>query len=513
MPITIVQDDFNRANDPLGLGTAPTGQTWICVTSNNPPTTWQIISGQACIVNPAFSAGQSGYALVDTGQINGYTEVVLGTPELLSSAASGMGIVVRAQSTLAAAAYWRLVYYRWGSFGATPTLYLQINRSGGSWATVWSEHIVLTTGDVIGLSYCGQDFEVFVNGVSQTTYHYGSTPIPAGTHSGLIYIAPTIPKIVTISFDDFLVTTLDSCGGTDILDVDLPVPIFTSTATVTPPAPPAPPQPIAGLVCWMYDTRELVKGWFQYKFSPGMLVPYFEEGVSTLVLGGNDGRAYLYGGDDDAGEEIPAEFDTFTFDADDPRSNKQFTNGGIEAMGTIDIEAIADNQQTSLGTTAFSETDRTRRILDFTQEEHRNLMLKVTGDAPWTVFNYSHEYAFVGVSELTEARKAYATSVELAEYGHLYRAQIAAICTADITITVIVDNGAPQTYTLPNTGGATVKAQVVFQALKGKLFEVSFSSAADLQIIRSQSVFFFKEFRSTGPYDLKQPFGDVTPAT
>lgn len=253
-----------------------------------------------------------------------------------------------------------------------------------------------------------------------------------------------------------------------------------------------------------------MRGWFYYKFIPEISVPYFEEGADTLLLGSNIGMLYQYGNDDntDDGFAIDAEYDTFTFDGGDPRANKQFANGSIEAEGTIDIEAIADNRVTGLGTTAFSETTRTRETLDFTQEEHKNLMLKVTGQAPWILYNYSHELTFVSVSERTELRKAFATSMVFNEYANLWRCQLTYISNADISIVVTADNGVAQTYTVLNSGGATMKTQVIFQAIKAKLWEVQFQSDADFQIIRDQSVFFVKEFRSTGPYDQTKPFGD-----
>lgn len=264
----------------------------------------------------------------------------------------------------------------------------------------------------------------------------------------------------------------------------------------------------------MFDTRDEVKGWFFFRYFFDAVTGYAEEGVSTLVFGGGDGRLYLNNDvDTDDGVQIDCEYDTPWFDGGDPRSWKQFANGSAEVEGTVNVQALADNDTMSLGVTNIpAGTIRTRKTLDFAQGEHRNLGLRFTGIAPIDLFNFSHELTFVSVAERTELRRAFATAMVFKEFAHVYRAVVCYISNADIVITITVDNGFAANYTLPSSNGDTIRLPVIFQAIKGKAFDVQFQSSEDFQLIRDQSVFFTKEFRSPEEYHVEKPFGDVSQA-
>lgn len=169
------------------------------------------------------------------------------------------------------------------------------------------------------------------------------------------------------------------------------------------------------------------------------------------------------------------------------------------------IETCPENEAANLG-----DIQRVQRVLDFTQNIQRNLQHKISSTAPLILYGYSFEWVPVSVSELTEQRNAYAASFQFAEWGHFFQAYIAYISTQDLTWNITVDGVGPDAYLLPSTGGSFVKQWIILRARKGKLFDWSFSSAAEFQIIPSQSVLLAKEFKTQGAYQQLQPFGDQT---
>lgn len=156
------------------------------------------------------------------------------------------------------------------------------------------------------------------------------------------------------------------------------------------------------------------------------------------------------------------------------------------------------------------EINRVQRVLNFDQAIHRNIQLQVSGTPPLTLFGYSMEWVPVSVSELRNQRNAYASSWQFNEHGHLFQSYIAYISTADIEWSIVVDGGTPDTYTLPSTDGAFIKRWVILKARKGKLWDWSFACDEEFQIILSQSILLAKEFKTGGPYQQLNCFGDQT---
>lgn len=153
---------------------------------------------------------------------------------------------------------------------------------------------------------------------------------------------------------------------------------------------------------------------------------------------------------------------------------------------------------------------RIQRVLNFTQEIHRNLQLQISSVAPLTLYGYSMEHIPVSISELRNQRNAYASTFQFSEYGSFFQAYICYSSTTDIVWSIVGDGGTLDTYTLPSTAGVFVKRWVVLRARKCKLFDWSFSSEAEFQIISSQSVLLAKEYKSSGAYQPLNCFGDQT---
>ncbi len=199
----IVFDDFNRADDPTGLGTATTGQTWSLVFGNAPAFT--IVSNQARWFWNMTSA-RGAVIVVESGFSDGLTKVTLTNPASGPSLyGAGEGLVCRYVDI---SNYYRLVYYRFFDNR------LRFERKvAGSTTTILDLVVTLTAGDTISLGYCGDDFEVFINDVSQGTFSE-TAPVTYGTRSGLIGSTGTYSNTISKTFDDFYVTTFGTCTPT-----------------------------------------------------------------------------------------------------------------------------------------------------------------------------------------------------------------------------------------------------------------------------------------------------------
>lgn len=261
----------------------------------------------------------------------------------------------------------------------------------------------------------------------------------------------------------------------------------------------------------LYDIK--LKGWFYYTYTPGVLTHYLEEGagLTSILLGGADGRLYTAGGSDDAGTAISCAAWTPWFDAGDPRANKQWSNGMLDYTGTPTVKVYADNATTLLNTLAPGvKATRGQAILDFDQEIHRNLQLQITATAPLALYGYSWELTPVSVSELTEQRNAYASELVFTEDGISFYADIGHLSTADLTLTITVDEQMPDSYTITNGSGDLRKAWTMLRARKGKLWTVEVSSTEPFSLIPSQSFLYAKDWKSTGAFQPVPIFGDKT---
>lgn len=200
----IVFDDFNRTDDPTSLGTATTGQTWaqtsgppgLGINSNNAIWTWPSANGCK--------------GVIESGSTNGITIVTLVNQSVMDqNYGEFFGLMFRYVDTNY---YWSLIFQKFPG----PTNQLRLQRTyAGSTTTIIDVNINLSDGDVISAAYCGVDFEIFVNDVSQGTYDDTGNPQNYGTLCGLIanhvsdfgFIAP-------VRWDDFSVTTNGACGPT-----------------------------------------------------------------------------------------------------------------------------------------------------------------------------------------------------------------------------------------------------------------------------------------------------------
>lgn len=93
-------------------------------------------------------------------------------------------------------------------------------------------------------------------------------------------------------------------------------------------------------------------------------------------------------------------------------------------------------------------------------------------------------------------------------YFHERDGYIALMSTAVATLTIAVD-GVQYPYSIPSTGGLYQKPYVVFQAVKGKLYSYSLTSAQPLRLFKKDCEFRGKSWGTGGPYQILHPFGDI----
>lgn len=199
----IVSDNFDRANDPSSLGTTDTGQVWSVVrgpsdafgiNSNNAVWTWDF-------------GDQDGHVVVETGFTDARATLTLVNPTNGTRIfAVRYGLIVRYVDENY---FWRLTYLQ-----ATPGRVWLQRTYAGSTATMFEVITTLADNDTISVAYCGDDFEVFINDVSQGTYNDSAQPQNYGTQCGIIGSSGTYFTTIAKRFDNFLVETTGTCTPT-----------------------------------------------------------------------------------------------------------------------------------------------------------------------------------------------------------------------------------------------------------------------------------------------------------
>ncbi len=482
-------DTFNRPNDPLSLGTADTGQVWTQVAAQGAGgvvgTPFGILSNQG--YNNAALAGALGDSLIvaDSGMnmTRGGVTIMNADAGTLENLRNQGVVIIYVDDTH----YIFLTYARAG--GGLFRLYI---ADGGTAIHRGPDcSVVMADGDTMGWEICGQTINALHNGISAENYPITFTSgggftmsdtLLMGTKQGL-QAAPdlTTPVGSFPYFEDFHVESNDTCVTFDcseagcVLNED-GLGEFNSLLACE-------------VSCGVTPTYNCIDG---ECCDPGDGSGEF----ATLALCQAACGVVSYNCVDgfcvDPGDGS-GEFATLL----------ECQESGCEPV-TPPIETCPENEPPA------NTLPRVQRVLDFDQEIQRNLQLQISALAPLTLYGYSHEWIHISISELTNQRNAYGASFQFSEWGHFFQAYVAYISSEDITWNIIVDGGTADTYTLPNSNGAFVKQWVILQAKKGKLFDWSFSSTEEFQIIPSQSILLAKEFKTTGQYNTLQPFGDQT---
>jgi hypothetical protein len=143
--------------------------------------------------------------------------------------ANGVGIVCRYVSV---DYFWQCLLYK---FFSDSRIRLQRTYAGLGPTTVLDIDIpgALSNGDVLSVSYCGDDFEVFVNDVSLGTYDASVASQNYGTKSGMITQTGSWFATYDQRLDDFTVESEEGCPNPSA-DWTLPPLSWTATGEVEP---------------------------------------------------------------------------------------------------------------------------------------------------------------------------------------------------------------------------------------------------------------------------------------
>lgn len=102
------------------------------------------------------------------------------------------------------------------------------------------------------------------------------------------------------------------------------------------------------------------------------------------------------------------------------------------------------------------------------------------------------------------------TTHDLKGYQHQKDSFIALISTADVTFTITIDGVAQTPYTIASTSGAYRKVYLPFRVNKGTVYKYRLESTAAFYLFVRDTEVRVKEWGSSGPYMVKQPFGDFS---
>jgi hypothetical protein len=130
----------------------------------------------------------------------------------------------------------------------------------------------------------------------------------------------------------------------------------------------------------------------------------------------------------------------------------------------------------------------------------------VPDSIPWNLFKV--QWVFVPYPELVKEWHTEGTSHGLAGWQHVKELNIAHLSTADLTLTLIRDFGAPIVVTVPNSGGIQTKTLVqVPPPSKFKIVSYNLTSTQPFRLWVEDLEVFVVDWESDGGYKLVKPFG------
>lgn len=117
------------------------------------------------------------------------------------------------------------------------------------------------------------------------------------------------------------------------------------------------------------------------------------------------------------------------------------------------------------------------------------------------------EWVFVPYPELTKEWHTEGVAHGLKGFQHIGEINVAHVSSADMTLTLTPDVGAPQSVVIPNSAGLQAKTLVVVPAFKFKLVSYNFTSTQPFRLWVEDVEVKIKSWGDTGPYQIIKPFG------
>lgn len=100
------------------------------------------------------------------------------------------------------------------------------------------------------------------------------------------------------------------------------------------------------------------------------------------------------------------------------------------------------------------------------------------------------------------------TSLGLPGYWHIRDILIAHESTANISLSITIDNGSPVIYTIPHGSGSRIRSYLSAKALKGKYIQFIMTSSADFRLYLNDCEVRVKAWGMSGSYQVARPFGE-----
>lgn len=204
-------------------------------------------------------------------------------------------------------------------------------------------------------------------------------------------------------------------------------------------------------------------------------------------------------------------------DQDDAgKSGAKFLQGFIleaDTAGEDKVVLLAGDHNTPLQTYTFNHPGRCQKPYDLAPPKITSMMRLIPQSSTnnfWRFFGI--RWIYEPVPELVTLYQTQGTTHDIPGYQFLKDGYIAHISTADLTLTITVDNKA-YVYTIPNSGGLYVKSYLIFaldaalqQTLKGKIFSYGISSTEGFRLFKKDCEFRVHAWNGGG-YQVVRPFG------
>jgi hypothetical protein len=125
----------------------------------------------------------------------------------------------------------------------------------------------------------------------------------------------------------------------------------------------------------------------------------------------------------------------------------------------------------------------------------------------WEVFQV--EYEFNIEPELVEEYETQQTSHGLQGYQHLGSLYITHLSTSNLSLVRTLDGVAQSSITIPHSNGLRLKSYVRIPAVKYKVCQYKITSSSGFRLYKNDCEARVKQWNSSGPYNIIQPFGDI----
>lgn len=264
-------------------------------------------------------------------------------------------------------------------------------------------------------------------------------------------------------------------------------------------------------------------GWFYDIFNPAVNFHYYEEGenVHSLLLLGNDGGIYSYGGNADAGNSFAFQVRTPSLDQQNPRELKLYG----DALLDIDSESLNvtvtpgfDNHSATVSAVTVNTASRTPTPVVFGSawQERKNVSLNIAAtistSARPKLYIWEPRWTFVSAPISALSWEIDATTFGIENWKHAGLFRITHVSTVDISMVVTLDGVAQAAITIPNGSGALTHTDFRVPPWKAKLWKirlVSSDGSTAFRLGKNDSAIEIRQWGESGPFRQIHPFAEV----